>query len=119
MQDFRNIEVWQKAHRLTMAVYAATRPFPTDERYGLTAQMRRAASAVPTNIAEGCVLQSDAEFRRFLFIALGSGSELDYLLLLSRDLGYLTDASYAPLKIEIDGVKQMLVRFIQKLTARH
>jgi len=81
--------------------------------------MRRAASAVPTNIAEACVLQSDAEFPRFRFIAPSSGSELDYLLLLGGDLGYLSDLSCAPLKTELDGVKQFLVRFVQKLTARN
>jgi four helix bundle protein len=72
MQSFRDLKVWEKAHRLTLAIYQETKPFPADERYGIVSQMRRAAASVPANIAEGCVRSSDADFARFLHTALGS-----------------------------------------------
>jgi four helix bundle protein len=82
MQDFKKLTVWQKAHKLTLDLYKLTKPFPKAEIYGLTSQIRRAASSIPTNIAEGSVQGSDAQYARFLHIALGSAAELDYLLLL-------------------------------------
>lgn len=87
MGDYRKVAVWVRAHRLTLDVYRATRQLPKEELYGLTSQLRRAASSVPANIAEGCGRNSDAELGRFLVIALGSATELDYHLLLARDLG--------------------------------
>jgi four helix bundle protein len=77
MKDFRNLEVWKLAHQLTLAAYRETRSFPTDERFGLTSQIRRAASSIPANIAEGCGRRGDAEFHRFLQMAMGSASELE------------------------------------------
>lgn len=94
MKDFRDLVVWQKAHDVALRVYQFTRPFPTEERYGLTAQLRRSASSIGANIAEGCGRGSDADFRRFLHIAMGSASELEYHLLLSRDLHYLGENDY-------------------------
>jgi four helix bundle protein len=78
MQDFRQLKVWQKAHRFVLHVYEATQKFPAEERFGLTSQIRRAAVSIPANIAEGAVRSSDADFGRFLHIALGSASEVDY-----------------------------------------
>jgi len=78
MKDFRQLSVWEKAHRLTLAVYEATKPFPTDERYGLTSQIRRSCASIPANIAEGCGRAGDGEFRKFLQVAMGSATELDY-----------------------------------------
>ena len=74
MRDFRDLQVWQKAHRLTLDVYRATRSFPTEERYGLTAQLRRSAASIPTNIAEGCGRDGERELARFISIAAGSAS---------------------------------------------
>jgi four helix bundle protein len=91
VQDYRHLKVWEKAHQLTLAVYKATVPFPKDELYGLTSQIRRACTSIPANIAEGCGRDGDAEFARFLRIAMGSASELDYHLLLARDLGFLNE----------------------------
>lgn len=94
MKDFRKLQVWEKAHRLTLDVYRVTRNFPKAELYGPTSQMRRAASSIPTNIAEGCGRGSDGELARFSQIAMGSASELEYLLVLARDVEYLSNADY-------------------------
>ena len=89
MKDYRELQVWQLGHALTLEIYATTKSFPKDELFGLTSQMRRAASSIPANIAEGCGRDGDAELKRFLIIALGSACELDYFILLSAELGYL------------------------------
>lgn len=115
MQDFRNLKVWEKAHRLTLDVYVATESFPQKEQYGLTSQIRRACSSIPANIAEGCGRIGDAEFVRFLAIAMGSASELEYHLLLSRDLKLLADADYDHLVADTVAVKQMLASLIRRL----
>jgi len=117
LQDFRNLKVWQRAHALTLAVYAATASFPRDETYGLTSQIRRAASSVPANIAEGCGRDGDPEFRRFLTIAMGSASELDYHLVLARDLNLLPHPAYDELSAGVSEVKRMLAAFIVRLKA--
>lgn len=98
MRDFRDIKAWHKAHALVLAVYEATARLPSEERYGLTSQRRRAATSIPANIAEGCGRNGDAELRRFLLIAIGSASELEYFLLLARDLRFIRESDYAPLR---------------------
>lgn len=115
MRDFRSIKAWEKAHQLALAVYAGTKTFPREEIYGLTSQMRRSASSIPTNIAEGCGRTGDAELARFCQISFGSASELEYQLLLSRDLGYLDQAAYEPLRDATIDVKRMLGAFITTL----
>ncbi|HYL82021.1 MAG TPA: four helix bundle protein [Candidatus Acidoferrum sp.] len=117
MKDFRRLKVWQKAHFLTLKVYEATRTYPKEELYGLTAQMRRSSSSIPTNIAEGCGRGGDVEFARFLQIAMGSASELEYELILSRDLHYLNLDEYEHLNQDTIEVKRMLAPFIGKLKA--
>ena len=117
MRDFRELKVWAKAHELTLAVYKATMTFPKDEQYGLTSQMRRASASIPANVAEGCGRGSDAELARFLQIAMGSASELEYHLLLAHDLGFLNREICKPLTQETIEVKRMLTGFIQKLKA--
>jgi len=117
MQDFRKIDVWQVAHKLTLAVYQATKSFPDSERFGITSQLRRACVLIPTNIAEGCVRRTGAYFARFLFNAIGSASEVEYLLLLSRDLDYLEAGVHTALSSEIQRVKRMLAAFIRTLSA--
>ncbi len=86
---FYTIAAWQKADDLVIEIYQFTRRFPNEERYNLTSQMRRAAVSVPANIAEGCGKGTDKDFSRFLQIAMGSACELEYHLLLSRDLSYI------------------------------
>jgi four helix bundle protein len=115
MQDFRNLKVWQKAHTLTLDVYRGTRRFPADERYGLTAQLRRSCASVPANLAEGCARGGDIDFARFVNVAAGSASETDYHLLLARDLEYLGDSLYQSLFEQTSEVRRMLNSFEQTL----
>lgn len=117
MKDFRELKVWEKSHQLTVAVYKATSKFPKEELYGLTSQMRRSCSSIPANIAEGCGRGSDADFARFLQMAMGSASEIEYHLLLARDLNLLDDPSYECFANDVTEVKRMLASFIKKLTA--
>ena len=115
MGDYRNLKVWERAHRLTLEVYGVTRTFPKDELFGLTSQMRRAAASIPANIAEGCGRNGDAELARFMTIAMGSANELDYHLLLARDLRYLPPPRYDQLSVETQSVARMLATFITRL----
>jgi four helix bundle protein len=100
---------------LTLEVYGETRAFPKEDLYGLTNQLRRAAASIPANIAEGCGRNGDAELAHFLDIAMGSATELDYHLVLARDLGYLQPERYEHLAIEVDGVSRMVTAFIARL----
>jgi len=118
MQDFRQLHVWRKAHDLTVAVYKASAHFPRSELYGIIGQMRRACASVPTNIAEGSAMRSDREFARFLAMAMGSASELEYLLLLAKDLEYLDRDEFEALTKETVSVKRMLSSLMGKLKAR-
>ena len=117
MRDFKKLAVWERSHDLALQVYKVTSTFPRDEVYGLTSQIRRAASSVPANIAEGCGRDSDADFARFLHIAMGSASELEYHLLLSRDLGHLPADNYLGLNEETTQVKRMLAGLLRRLKA--
>lgn len=117
MKDFRNLDVWNKAHLTTLAVYEHTKTFPKEEIFGLTNQMRRASVSIPSNIAEGCGRGSDAELSRFLQIAMGSASELEYQVLLSKDLEYLTEINYKALIEKVIEIKKMLASLIKKLNA--
>jgi four helix bundle protein len=100
---------------LTLDVYRATGVFPKAELYGLTSQLRRASSSVPTNIAEGCGRTGDAEMIRFLTIALGSANEVEYVLLLARDLGYIKFEDYDRLSARTTEVGKMLRALINSL----
>ena len=117
MKDFRKLIVWEKAHQLTLKVYKITEDFPREELYGLTSQIRRAVTSIPTNIAEGCVRSSDADFARFLYIALGSTSELEYLMLLGKDLKFIKNELYIESNNDFNEIKKMLISMIQKLKA--
>ena len=92
MKNFRDLKVWGKAHALTLACYGATRSLPKEELFGLTSQIRRAGASIPANIAEGCGRRGNSELHRFLQMSMGSANELEYHLLLSKDLGYLREA---------------------------
>lgn len=117
MKDFRDIKAWHKAHDLAPRIYRKSEKFPAEERYGLTSQICGAAVSIPTNIAEGCGRGSDAHFARFVQIALGSASEVEYLLLLSQDLKLLRCEDYQDLHGNVVEVKRMLTAFVKKLKA--
>ena len=113
MKDFKELKVWEKAHILTLLVYEETRAFPKEEMYGLTSQLRRAAGSVAASIVEGCGRRSDGEFTRFLQIARGSASELEYHILLARDLQLLTEAVYCNLDSKVVEVERMLTGLVK------
>jgi four helix bundle protein len=117
MRDFKKLKVWEKAHQLTLEVYKTTKRFPRDELYGVTSQIRRSSVSIPANIAEGCGRRGDAELGRFFQIAMGSASELEYHILLARDLKLLEDSIYNHLSDVVIEVKRMLATFIKKLSA--
>jgi four helix bundle protein len=115
LKDFKDLRVWSKAHSLTIDIYKATRPFPREELFGMTSQMRRAASSIGANIAEGSGRKSDGELTRFLHIARGSAAELEYHLLLAHDLDLLSDTLYSVLAKQADEVQRMLTALIQQV----
>ena len=115
MRDFKKLNVWQKSHQLTLAVYESSNLLPESERFGLQSQMRRAAASIAANIAEGYGRETDREFLRFLHISAGSATELEYHLLLASDLGYLTKDSFLVLNEQVIEVQRMLAGFIRRL----
>lgn len=118
MKDFRQLQIWDRSHQLTLLIYKLTQSFPTSERYGLVSQMRRSSSSVPTNIAEGCGRNTDADFAPFLDHSMGSASELEYQLILSHDLDYIPADQYRETNAELIEIKRMLNAFIQKLRVK-
>ena len=117
MKDFRQLKVWEKSHLLALAIYKATKDFPKEELYALTSQMRRASMSIPTNIAEGCGRNTDADFARFLQMAMGSASETEYELILARDLEFLSKDKYEKLHNDVEEVKRMLASLLKTLRA--
>jgi four helix bundle protein len=115
MENFKNLKVWAKAHELTLTVYKRTRAFPNDEMYGLTSQIRRASASIGANVAEGCGRRSDPEMKRFLQIARGSASELEYHLLLAKDLQYLSAMEFKELEAKVLEIQRMLAALAQRL----
>ena len=115
MRDFREIKVWKKAHVLTLEIYKATAGFPREEIYGLTSQVRRASASIPANIAEGFGRVGNAELARFLQIAMGSACEVEYHILLAKDLNLLTQKIYDDLNDAIVEVKRMLASLLFKV----
>ena len=114
MQDFKKLKVWEKSHKLTLRVYKTTSSFPPQEMYGLVSQMRRASSSIAANIAEGCGRDGNAELARFLGIAIGSASELEYHLILARDLSMVGNEDYDQLDNDTTEVKRMLTSLVQR-----
>jgi four helix bundle protein len=108
MRNYKDLQVWSKAHALTLELYRATRRFPAEERFGLTGQIRRASLSIGANLAEGCGRRSDGELARYVQIALGSATELSYHLLVARDLGLLEAVAYERLLAQADEVMRML-----------
>jgi four helix bundle protein len=117
VKDFHELKVWQQAHELALAVYQVTGRFPQEELYGLTSQLRRSCSSIPANLAEGCGRNGDAEFARFFSIAAGSASELEYHLLLAKELDLINPRQHEELTQRTTEVKSMLAALFQKLKA--
>jgi four helix bundle protein len=115
MQNYKDLKVWEKAHHFTLNIYAVTKSFPREEIFNLISQIRRAASSIPANIAEGCGKNSKLDFANFLNIALGSSNEVEYFLILNKDLGYLQQEDYEVLFQKINEVKGMLIALIGKV----
>ena len=115
MRDFKKYEIWQLSHAFTLKIYSNTSLFPKDEMYGITSQIRTASSSIPTNISEGCGRNSDKEFNQYLNIALGSASETEYLIILSRDLNYIDTETFEILEKEINTIKSKIYKLKQIL----
>ena len=116
MQNYRNLHVWQKAHAFTVRTYAVSTPLTLPPAWPLRDQLLRALISVPSNTAEGTGRGTDADFRRFLLHSLGSLNEVEYDLLLARDLGVLPVAEHAPLSDQLEEVRRMLSGLIASLT---
>ena len=115
MKNFRDLQVWDKAHKLTLEAYKITQAFPREELYGFTSQIRRSSASIGANIAEGCGRRGNGDFHRFLQNAMGSASELEYHILLAHDLGILPPPKFKDLNTNIVEVKRMLSALIRKL----
>ncbi|HEY3973324.1 MAG TPA: four helix bundle protein [Candidatus Sulfotelmatobacter sp.] len=115
MRNYKDLRVWHEAHQLTLAVYKVTMTFPKDERFGMISQIRRCSSSIAANLAEGCGRRSDGEMARFVQIAMGSGSELSYHLLLAKDLGFLSEEGFTPLNSQTERVLKMLSALSAKI----
>jgi four helix bundle protein len=115
MRNYRDLQVWGKAHNLTLELYRVSRGFPREEIYGITSQLRRAAGSIGANLAEGCGRRRSAELARFVRIAMGSANELDYHLLLSRDLGLMNGDDFARTANELTEVRKMLTSFLSSV----
>jgi four helix bundle protein len=115
MKDFRDLKVWSRAHQLTLELYRATSKFPREELYGLTSQIRRCSASIGGNIAEGCGKHGNNEFYRYLGIASGSASELEYHLLLASDLSFLPQNDYLALAKSLSELRKMLTSLLRKI----
>jgi len=115
MRNYEDLLVWRKAHVLTLAIYKATQCFPSEERFGLTSQIRRSCASIGANLAEGCGRRSDGKMARFVHIAMGSGAELSYHLRLARDLEFLPKTSSEHLRSDLSEVMRMLSSLSQRL----
>lgn len=114
MQDFRNLEVWNKSHNLTLDICRLTESFPRTEVFGLSIELRRGAASIATNLAEGCG-RAQSEFGRFLQVAFGAACEVEYQLLLSRDLELITAEAYSALNAKLLEVKRMLHGLLKRV----
>ena len=115
MKDFRSLKVWELSHKLTLDIYKTTAKYPKEELFALISQMRRSSSSIPTNIAEGCGRRTDKDFASFLQIALGSACEIEYQILLSADLEYISREQEKDLNMKIVVIKRMLSGLIKSI----
>ena len=115
MRNYKDLLVWQKAHALTLDLYRVTETFRRKEMFGLTSQIRRAASSIGANLAEGCGRRSDGEMSRYVRISMGSASELDYHLVLTSDLKFIEKKEFAELDSKLSEVRRMLTGLLEKI----
>ena len=115
MRDFKKYNIWQLSHEFTLVIYSVTNNFPKEEQFGTISQIRRASSSIPTNISEGCGRNSDKEFAHFLNISLGSANEVEYSLILSKDLSFIIDETYEKLIKEINHIKSKIYNLKKSL----
>lgn len=115
IKTFRDLRVWEKAHKLVLEIYKVTKSFPVEEKYGLVSQLRRSSASIPTNIAEGFKRKSKKDYAHFINIADGSLEETKYLLILTHDLGFLKLEDFDRLNQMSDEIGKMLHRFYSKL----
>ncbi len=115
MRNFLNLEFWKRSHLLTLKIYQITKSFPKEELFGLSSQMRRSPSSIPSNIAEGSERNSNPQFINFRQIASGSCSEIQYQLILSKDLSYISEEVFTELHSEIIEIRKMIFQYISRL----
>ena len=115
MQNYKDLKVWERSHQFTLKIYEVTKSFPKDETYALTSQLRRSASSIPANIAEGCGKNTNQDFAKYLNISLGSSNESEYFIILSKDLNYLSQQDFDMLFVLINEIKAMLMALISKV----
>lgn len=118
MQNFKDLILWQEAHQLTLKIYGVSKSFPKEEVFGITSQIRRASSSIPCNIAEGCGRFTSKDFANFLQIALGSANETDYLLLLAKDLNYLSEEDFINLQERMNKIRAMNINLLEKVRSK-
>ena len=118
IESVEELDVFKRAHQVTLKIYQISGKFPADEKFGLVSQMRRAAASIATNLIEGSYRLNRAEYRQFVGIARGSSGELKYLILLAKDLGYLLKNDYADLRAQLDEISKMLMGLAKSLAAR-
>ena len=115
MVDYKNYKVWQKFHELVIDIYQITSTFPKSEQFNLITQIKRASLSVPTNIVEGCGRETQKELIRFLYISSGSAHELEYLILVSSELKFISTKDSKTLLKKIDEIKKMLFSLIKTI----
>ena len=115
MKDYKKYLVWQKSHQLTLDVYKLSAKYPREETFNLVSQIKRSSSSIATNIAEGCGRKSDKDFSRFLYISFGSANELEYQMLLSKDLDFISAEDYEKIQLQTEEIKKMLSALIKTL----
>lgn len=115
MRDYKKYDIWKLSHLLTLEVYKITESFPKEEIFGLTSQIRRASSSIGINIVEGCGRGSDEDFKRFLRNASGSAFEVEYILLLSKDLNYISEEKFLELSPKAEELKIKISKLILKI----
>lgn len=116
MRDYKKFTVWEKSYKFGLLIYSITKNFPKEEVYGITSQLRRAALSISLNIAEGANRSTEKDFRSFLYIAFGSGAEVETLLLFCKDLNYISEKEHSQVADELKEIMKMLNAFIAKLT---